>query len=256
LDSKGEKMRLLLLIALFTVNCFAGSPLAKYKLVITNNQNEQQAKQELFSAILKDMAKNLENNINKLQTMDDQAVMKHFGQLSQDDNLAAAAPMSSENVRSSLAKKMEDRSKELARTIYNRIQNASMGELLKELQATINTDNELMNEAGDQVAQVEEVPEGASAPKAPGFYRNYYNYYGYNYLYNYGNYRRPYPVYNNYRYYYPLYNQAQYQYTYRYYPRSYYNYYYYPRYNRTNRLLATGVFGLAAVGSFVDWLLD
>ena len=36
----------------------------------------------------------------------------------------------------------------------------------------------------------------------------------------------------------------------------YYDYYYYPRYNRTVNLLASGLFGVAAVGSFVDWLFD
>jgi hypothetical protein len=47
---------------------------------------------------------------------------------------------------------------------------------------------------------------------------------------------------------------GNYYYNYRRYNRRYYNNYYYPTYNRSSQLLATGVFGLAAIGSFVDWL--
>jgi hypothetical protein len=47
---------------------------------------------------------------------------------------------------------------------------------------------------------------------------------------------------------------GNYYYNYRRYNKRYYQNYYYPTYNRSSQLLATGIFGLAAIGSFVDWL--
>jgi hypothetical protein len=244
------------LAAAFTASiCAAQNPMNSYKLLLNSQENTDVVKEKLFDQILSDLSTNLDRNISKLNGLSDQEVVEHFGKMNVESNLEnkKVAP---ETLRKTLAKKMIERSRMFARDIYSKVQEQSITELKSSLGKTLELDATMQKEAGEQVAQIQaENPE--NAPAAPGYYRNCYNYYGYNYMYDYTRYyRNAYPYSNTYRYYTPNYYNGYYSYSYNYYPRTYYTNYYYPRYNRTSRLLTTGVFGMAAVGSFVDWLLQ
>jgi hypothetical protein len=259
-------IRILFILALVVSTLGAESPLRKYKLILAGAEETQTVREKLFDVMLEDLAANLLENVKKLKNMSNEQILAHYGEMnSHSPKLdGAAAPASPETMRAVLAKKMETRSKEIARQIYAQMRNMNIEQLQQALAKTMETDEVLRNEAQKSLPEVSlsEVPEGKNAPSAPGYYPGYngstyyYNYYGYNYLYNYNNYnyRTPYPYYNNYSYYYPTYMSGNYYYNYRRYNRRYYNNYYYPTYNRSSQLLATGVFGLAAIGSFVDWL--
>lgn len=261
-------IRIMFVLALIVSTLGAESPLRKYKLILTGAEETQVVREKLFDVMLEDLAANLLENVKKLKNMSDEQVLAHYGELnSHSPKLdGATAPASPATMRAELSKKMETRSKEIARQIYTQMRNMNIEQLQQALAKTMETDESLRLEAKNSLQEISpsEVPEGKSAPTAPGYYPGYngsiyyYNYYGYNYLYNYNNYnyRTPYPYYNNYSYYYPTYMSGNYYYNYRRYNKRYYQNYYYPTYNRSSQLLATGIFGLAAIGSFVDWLRD
>lgn len=258
-------IRVLFVLTLTVGFLNADTPLRKYKLMLASAEETQAFKENLFNVILNDLAANLLENVKQLQKMTDLQVLEHYGELNSYSHEldGALAPSNPESMRQDLAKKMESRSKELARQIYVQIRSMNVGQLQQSLAQTMALDENLRHEAQQNfnLLSPNETPEGKSAPSAPSYYGHngsmyYYNYYGYNYLYNYNNYNynKPYPYYNNYSYYSPSYISGNYYYNYRRYHKNYYNYYYYPSYNRSSQLLATGIFGLAAIGSFVDWL--
>lgn len=253
-----------LVLFLFTVaslvaNPFAAkskSPLNKYKLILNGEQGEQTIKSQLFTTILGDIKVNLQRNVDKLKEAEDEDVLKEFGRLnSSNEELEVSDPSV---VRQNMIRQMQKRSKDIAKQVWNGLESASIDDLKANLSETVKYDLKEREEASEQFAKVEETaqtnPENApSSPCYAPYHNGYYNYYGYNYYHNYGSYRNPY--YRSYYYYRPVYNNY-YRYNRYRYNNYYYNNYYYPRYNRTVGLLASGVFGLAAVGSFVDWVFN
>lgn len=245
-------------LAMAGVSHASQSPLHKYKLILNSEMGEEAIKSKLLSEILQDMSVNQQRHVETLKNWSDEKILDHYGKLNSEaleDKQKADVNL----VRNLLAKKIEKRSKSMAKQIWVEMQGKSIEQLKTNFQQTIELDKLNRKEASVKITKLEEhssaSPEGA--PSSPYFYpqhRGYYNYYGYNYMYNYGNYSNPY-YYSYYRYT-PRYNNNYYSYTpYRYNP-YYYDYYYYPKYNRTVNLLASGLFGVAAVGAFVDWLFD
>ena len=233
------------------------SPLNKYKLILNSDQGEEIIKSKLFQTILEDMATNQKRHVEKIKSWDDEKVLKHYGKLNTKETKAES--IEPEIVRAKLTRQIVKRSKSMAKQVWSKMQGKSVADLKKELKKTIQLDSINQKEATAKVKKLdEEVAKNPNnAPSSPYYYPNYgsyYNYYGYNYLWNYGNYT--YPYYRNYSYQYPGYYNSYYNYNHYNYNTNYYDYYYYPRYNRTVNMLATGLFGVAAVGSFVDWLFD
>lgn len=234
------------------------SPLQKYKLILNSELGEEAIKSKLLSEILHDMSLNQQRHMDTLKSWSDAKVLNHYGQLSSssiEDNQKADATV----VRKYLAKKIEKRSKNLAKLIWKEMQDKDLNDLKQNLLQTTKLDSMHRKEASHKITKLEEssATNPSKAPSAPYYYpryRSYYNYYGYNYMHNYGNYTTPY-YYSYYRYA-PYYRNNYYSYGARRYNSYYYDYYYYPKYNRTVNLLASGLFGVAAVGAFVDWLFD
>lgn len=247
-----------LAFALYGVSEADKSPLQKYKLILNSELGEEAIKSRLLSEILHDMSVNQQRHIETLKSWSDEKVLDHFGKLSSnsiEDNQKADASM----VRKLLAKKIEKRSKDLAKQVWREMQSKDIDQLKQNLVQTSKLDSLHRKEAAHKITKLEEssVANPSGAPSAPYYYpqyRGYYNYYGYNYMYNYGNYTNPY-YYSYYRFA-PYYRNNYYSYGARRYNSYYYDYYYYPKYNRTVNLLASGLFGVAAVGAFVDWLFD
>jgi len=239
--------------------CFAGqSPMSKYKLILNAEMGEETIKGKLFSEILRDMSANQARHVKTLEGWSDEKVLTHYGKLN-PQGIKDKENGNAELVRKKLIHKLEKRSKTLAKKVWSELQGQSLKELKSNLKKTIDLDKIHQKESAQKIAKMEDKSKAnpGGAPSSPYYYpsyRGYYNYYGYNYLYNYGNYTNPY--YYSYYSYYPSYYNNYYTYNPYRYNSYYYDYYYYPRYNRTVNLLASGLFGIAAVGSFVDWLFD
>jgi len=239
---------------------FADSgPLAKYKLLLNQSASEADVKKQVFDQILEDIRVSQEQKVATVQSWEPEKVLEHYGKLAPSETVAGpSAPVDPDVLRSKVLRSIQARHKELAREIYSRIQTSSLQDLKGSLVKTLEMDEAFRSEAGSQYEAVVSEAERTGAPSAPYMrpgYSSYYNYYGYNYYYNY-NYSSysAYPYYQNPYYYTPVYQNGQYYYN-SYNCNSYsYQNYYYPRYNRTNNLLATGVFGLAAAAAFIDWL--
>ncbi|MCJ8344694.1 hypothetical protein MJH12_04080 [bacterium] len=238
------------------------TPLHKYKLILNSTESEKVVKAKLFQSILSDMKENQIRHAKKLQKWDDQKILEHHGKLDATEH-SKDTEIDPNLVRARIMKKMLDRSKNIARNISAKINNTSLLDLKANLVQTIKLDSEIKDKAVDtqKVLETELKSGQEGSPAAPYIYPGYYNsysYYGYNYYNNYSSYNyNTYSPYNRRNYYYqPVWNGNSYTYLRNNYNASYYNHYHYPRYNRTSRLLATGIFGLAAVGSFVDWLFE
>jgi len=237
------------------------TPLQKYKLILSAQAGEEVIKQKLFSAILDDLSRNQNKHIETLRSWDEGRVLEHYGKRVTDPNTSLTEKQQDpELVRNRLIQGVHKRSKEIARKIWAMMDQKSLKDIRGDLSKTLKIEEKHRIEAektdteSKKKAQLEDVP---ASPYYPGYYQGYYGNYAYNYLHNYGNYANPYPYYYTNHYYQPtLDNTGSYLYNFGYYPNYYYNQYYYPRYNRANGILATGIFGLAAIGSFVDWLVE
>lgn len=259
-----KSLKLIVSLGLLALNStFANqTPLHKYKLILNSTESEKIVKDKLFKSILMDLKENQIRHAKKLQEWDDKRLLEHHGKLEANEQ-SKEAEINPNLVRAKIMKKMLDRSKDMARNISVKIKDSSLLDLKANLVQTIKLDSELKVKAVDSynTLQDEIKANPENKPAAPYVYPGYYNsysYYGYNYYNNYNSYN-----YNNYSpytrrnfYYQPVWNGANYSYVRNTYNPGYYNNYYYPRYNRTSRLLSTGIFGLAAVGSFVDWLFE
>ncbi|PCJ20311.1 MAG: hypothetical protein COB02_04555 [Candidatus Cloacimonadota bacterium] len=259
-----KSLKLILSLGVLALNSTFASqtPLHKYKLILNSTESEQIVKAKLFKTILSDIKENQIRHAKKLQTWDDKRLLEHYGKLDSSQH-SDSSEIDPNLVKAKIMKKMLDRSKDIARNISIKINSSSLLDLKSNLVQTIKLDSEMKDKAVDGYNQLEKSisahPE--NKPAAPYIYPGYYNsysYYGYNYYNTYNSYNyNTYSPYNRRNYYYrPVWNGHSYTYLRNNYNTSYYNNYYYPRYNRTSRLLATGVFGLAAVGSFIDWLFD
>ena len=255
-----RKSFILVGLSMLTLNmCFAAqSPMTKYKLILNAEMGEETIKGKLFSEILRDMSSNQTRHVKRLKEWSDEKVLTHYGKLN-PRGIKDKEKGNAELVRKKLIKKIEKRSKTLAKKVWSELQDKSLVQLKNNLKQTIELDKIHQKETAHKISKMEAKSKGnpGGAPSSPYYYPNYngyYNYYGYNYLYDYGNYTNPY--YYSYYSYYPSYYNNYYTYNPYRYNSYYYDYYYYPRYNRTVNLLASGLFGVAAVGSFVDWLFD
>ena len=255
-------MKRLAIFIILTSLVHAGqTPLQKYKLILSAQAGGEVIKQKLFGAILDDISRNQQRHIESLRRWDEKKVLEHYGARVTDPNTGLTEqPQDPELIRSRLIQGVHRRSKTIAREIWSKIDSKSLDEIKKDLGRTIKTEASHTAEAQETETKLKTDPATSGMPASPyypGYYQGYYGNYAYNYLHNYGNYSAPYPYYYTNHYYQPvLSNSGSYNYQFGYYDNYHYQYRYYPRYNRTNRILATGIFGLAAVGAFVDWLRD
>ena len=247
----------LVFLALIPNLLAAQTPLQKYKLILSAQAGEDVLKQKLFSAILDDLSRNQKRHIDTLRSWDENRVLEHYGKRVVDPNRKLTEDeQNPELVRSKLIQAVHKRSKTIARNIWSMMDEKSLNDLRADLSKTLKVEVSHVKEA-EKIQEDSKKIEGAPAsPYYPGFNNGYYGNYGYNYLHNYGNYSNPYPYYYSNHYYTPTLNNSGYMYNFGYYPSQYYNNHYYPRYNRANGILATGIFGLAAMGAFVDWLVE
>jgi len=252
--------RILLLLTLIPNLAAVDTPLHKYKLILTAEAGENVVKQKLFSAILEDLSRNQKRHIDTLRSWDEDRVLEHYGKRVVDPHKGLTEKdQDPELIRNRLVQAVHKRSKSIARKIWAMIDEKSLSDIRGDLSKTLDVEKVHREEAKEiqkkskTQAEAKEVP---ASPYYPGYYNGFYGNYAYNYLYNYGNYSNPYPYYYTNHYYNPILNNTGYQYNVNYYPNYYYSNYYYPRYNRANGILATGIFGLAAMGAFVDWLVE
>lgn len=255
-------MKWLILTPLLTCCIHAAqTPLQKYKLILSAQAGEDVIKQKLFGAILDDISRNQSRHIDTLRSWDEKKVLEHYGMRVTEPNTDLTENLQDpELIRNRLIQGVHSRSKTIAREIWAKIDSKSLDQIKTDLGKTLEAEESHAVEAQETEVNLKKNPESAGMPASPyypGYYQGYYGNYAYNYLYNYGNYSNPYPYYYTNHYYQPIMNNAGgYNYNFGYYNNHYYQYRYYPRYNRANRILATGIFGLAAVGAFVDWLRD